>query len=87
MKTYTEVHDKSFRNITIYPFVPEGTPLKGFEGNIVISLLDLKVKWNFTLRDSITRDQWAQLNTAMQRAFDITDWTNEDIVDYIRGMQ
>ncbi len=87
MKTYTEIYDKFFRNITIYPFVPEGTTLKGFEGNIVISLLDLTVKWNFTLRSSISRNQWKQLDTAMQRAFDITDWNNEDIVDYIRGQQ
>lgn len=84
MKTYTEIYSTTWRNITIYPFVPEGTLLKGFEGSLVIPLLDLQIKWNLTIRNSINFQEWQQLDTAMRRAFEITNWNKGQIEEYVR---
>lgn len=82
MKSYTEIYEKKWRQVIIYPFVPEGQKVHGHEANIVVSLFELKVRPNVQLPGTLTFEQWKKLDKAMKRAFEICNWSNEELKAY-----
>ena len=81
-RTYTEVYDSTWKRIVLYPFVPQGQPLHGYEASIVVSLFELKVRPNISFTDTLTIEKWKQLDKAMKRAFEICNWSNEELKAY-----
>ena len=82
IKSYTEIYEKKWRQIVIYPFVPEGQTVHGHEASIVVSLFELKVRPNVQLPGTLTVEQWKKLDKAMKRAFEICNWSREEVQAY-----
>lgn len=81
-KTYTEIYDSTWKRIVLYPFVPHGQQVNGYEANIVVPLFELKVKPNISFTDTLTVEKWKQLDVAMRRAFQICNWSKEELHAY-----
>lgn len=82
IKSYTEIYEKKWRQVVIYPFVAEGQKVHGYEATIVVSLFELKVRPNVQLPGVLTIEQWKKLDRAMKRAFEICNWSREEVQAY-----